>query len=125
MSKNKKLLGRWGEELASKYLEDQGYEILERNVRTPYGEIDLVACLEQPDSCTIVLVEVKTRRTQAFGPPEEAINARKSAHLLSSAEYYIQQYSDPSVYWRIDVVAIQLGNRHLPPKITHFENVIS
>jgi len=121
----KKTIGRWGEGLAASYLEGIGYFIMERNVYTPYGEIDLIARQDRPEGSIIVFVEVKTRRTKAFGPPEDSVDARKQAHFISAAEYFIQQYPDPSVAWRLDVIAIQYLDRRRPPQITHFENAIA
>lgn len=70
-------LGRAGEDRAARYFEQQGYRVLHRNWRCRAGEIDLVVA----DSRDIVVVEVKTRRGDAFGHPFEAIDARKRARL--------------------------------------------
>jgi putative endonuclease len=113
-------LGRWGEQEAANYLHRQGYEIQASNHRTPYGEIDLIAWLSSAD--TMVFVEVKTRSTGAFGNPEEAVNPRKQAHLLSSAQYYIQQHPELTCQWRMDVIAIQRAGPGEPVQIIHFEN---
>lgn len=120
---NRQSVGRWGENLAAEYLQSQGYAILERNVYTPYGEIDLVAELSEP--CTLVFVEVKTRRSRQFGLPEEAVNSRKRDHLLSAVSYYLQQHSEFSGAIRLDVIAIQRYQPGTAPVITHFENAIS
>jgi len=123
MMNSRQSLGRWGENLAAEYLQAKGYSILDRNVRTPYGEIDLVAELDQPP--TLVFIEVKTRRSSTFGLPEEAVNFRKQTHLLSSVEYYLQQRPEYPGATRLDVVAIQRYKPDQPPIITHFENAIS
>ena len=65
-------LARWGELKAAEDLGRKGYQVLERNLRTPYGEIDLVAL---QDEC-LLFIEVKTRSSQAFGYPEQAVDAR-------------------------------------------------
>ena len=70
MNMSRQALGKWGEATAADFLEKQGYSIVERNCRTPYGEIDLVAY----DGAVFVFVEVKTRATDAFGFPEEAVD---------------------------------------------------
>jgi len=116
-------LGRWGEALAADYLRSLGYSILEQNVHTPYGEIDLIARLEQPQ--TLVFVEVKTRRSPQFGLPEDAVNLRKQTHLLSAINHYLQQHPELQGDPRVDVIAIQLYHADQPPVITHFENAIS
>ena len=123
-------LGRWGEELAAGYLLQRGYTLLEQNARTPYGEIDLVACQTPCDElfkggASIVFVEVKTRRGSSFGWPEQAVTARKRAHLLAAAQSYLQAHPDLSGAWRIDVIAIRSVLSDAPPEILHFENAIT
>lgn len=131
MKTHRQTLGAWGEKLAADYLQERGYIILERNARTPYGEIDLVARQEfpcigrQPPGEVLVFVEVKTRRSQAFGLPEEAVTARKKAHLLAAAQAYLQAHPELEDDWRVDVVAIQQSSPSQEPMITHFENVIT
>jgi putative endonuclease len=132
LSTPRQFLGRWGETLAAEYLQQRGYTILERNVRTPYGEIDLVASESSPpgdplaegDSVT-VFVEVKTRASLAFGMPEDSITVRKRAHLLSAAQSYLQGHPELEHAWRIDVIAIQRLHLDSEPVIHHFENAIS
>lgn len=121
MTTSRQTLGQWGETLAAGYLEDKGYTLLERNTRTPYGEIDLIACQEG----LIIFVEVKSRTTRVFGNPEVAVTPRKQAHMLAAAQYYIQQHPEHEGAWRIDVIAIQRYRIQEKPLITHFENVIS
>jgi putative endonuclease len=98
----KKLLGKAGEDRAAKFLADQGYRILERNYRTPHGEIDLIA-LHQG---TIVFVEVKTRTSHAFGAPELAVTPQKQHRMVKSALGYIKYRKLHQVPCRFDVVAI-------------------
>lgn len=130
MANQRQLLGRWGESLAADYLLDHGYVILERNVRTPYGEIDLVACLVEEgtfpaESAQVtVFVEVKTRSTQTFGLPEESVTAHKREHMIAAAQSYLQDHPDLGEIWRIDVIAIQRLQPEKPPTIHHFENAI-
>ena len=114
-------LGRLGETLAGVYLKNKGYDILERNWRTPYGEIDLVGkSLE-----TIVFVEVKTRASKSLGPPEISITPRKAEHMRNAAEYYIQQHPEMDAEWRIDLITIQMQPNSTPALIDHFENVLA
>ncbi len=118
-------LGKWGEELAANYLVDQGYALLASNVRTPYGEIDLIVegTTQVEHEKVLVFVEVKTRRSRSFGPPEESITHKKQEHLVSSALHYLQEHPDIHLDWRVDVIAIQrFAGRS--PKIQHFENAI-
>ncbi len=109
-------LGIWGEETAAEYLLGHGYEILARNVRTPYGEIDLIAA---KDGC-IAFVEVKSRASRSVGPPEISVTPRKQKHMLDSAGYYAQLHD--ILHWQIDVIAVQrLGSRI---DVVHFENAV-
>ena len=78
----KQELGCWGEEQATQYLQQNGYEIIARNVRTPYGEIDVVARKDE----RMVFVEVKTRSTASFGFPEEAVTEEKIVHMIESEQ---------------------------------------
>ena len=114
-------LGRLGEALAGVYMEERGYTILGRNIRTPYGEIDLLA--QQGE--TIIFLEVKTRSSKTLGPPEISITPVKLAHMRSAAEYYIQQHPDLNNDWRFDVITIQMQVDQASPQIDHFENVIT
>jgi len=113
------LLGRRGEDLALAYLLERGYTLLGRNVRTTYGELDLV--MRQADA--LVFVEVKARRNTAFGYPEDGVNRQKHAHLTTSALAYLQAHPEIDSSWRIDIVAVEIGAAE--PTITHFENVFS
>ncbi len=100
-------LGRWGEDLAVHHLEQLGYEIVERNYRRPGGEIDIVA----REGERWAFVEVRTRRGNAFGEPEESVTQRKQARLAATARLYLQEHDCGDVDWGIDVVAITIG-RH-------------
>lgn len=113
-------LGAWGEKVASHYLEQKGYQILRRNFRTPFGEIDLI--LQKDD--TTVFVEVKTRRGLDFGFPEEAVTSSKRSHLLDAIQAYWQSEDRTEGSWRVDVVAVigRPGAKDL--QIEHFENAI-
>ncbi len=117
---NRVSLGRIGEVLAANYLKNRGYTIEGKNLRTPYGEIDLLARYDE----TIIFVEVKTRASSTFGPPEISITPKKEEHMRSAAEYYIQQHPAHTGEWRIDLVTIQLMPNSAPAIIDHFENVL-
>lgn len=118
-------VGRWGEALAADYLRQLGYSLLDHNARTPYGEIDLVALQLGPDAACTVFVEVKTRRSGAYGLPEESLTPSKRAHLLAAARAYLQAHPELGGAWRIDVIAIRQLRRDASPEIIHFENAIS
>jgi putative endonuclease len=135
VSRAKQRLGKWGEIQAARYLEQRGYSIVGHNVRTPYGEIDLVArqpyelppdgkTQRQMDPVT-VFVEVKTRSTRTFGYPEVSVTPRKQAHMLAAAQHFLQEQLEEVGDWRIDVIAVMKVPNEIEPRITHFENVIS
>jgi putative endonuclease len=105
ISSPRQQLGRLGERLAVARLEECGYHILERNFRCRSGEIDLVAREGQD----LVFVEVKTRRGQERGLPEEAVDHRKARKLQEVALAYLTLHKLPDCAWRIDVVAVQFS----------------
>jgi putative endonuclease len=115
--KHNQRVGKWGEEAAVEYLAGRGCEILARNARTPYGEIDIIA---KKDDSTL-FVEVKTRTSDTMGLPEESITPRKREHMIACAEHYAAE--NEIDHWQIDVVAIE-GKPGSTPKITYFENAI-
>lgn len=120
MSTRKAIVGRWGEQVAERFLQTHGYNILARNARTPYGELDLVAQSGEE----IVFVEVKTRTSMAFGLPEEAVTPQKRAHILDAAQYFLQMNFERECDWRVDVIAIQGSPGEANPQIEWFENAI-
>jgi putative endonuclease len=121
MKSNGQSIGRRGEAMAADYLVANGWTILAKNWRSPYGEIDLIIS----QNGVITFVEVKTRASKSLGPPEISITLRKGEHMRNTAEFYIQQHPELTNDWRIDVIAIQIQPGGLPPIIDHFENVIS
>ncbi len=115
-----KRLGNWGEAEVRRYLEGQGVQVLESNVRTAYGEIDLVA----KEDGTLLFCEVKTRRTQTFGYPEESVNAKKQEHMRNSALDYLQTRELLDTDWRIDVISVERQpNQSI--KVTWFKHALS
>ena len=109
-------IGKWGEKAAEEYLIAKGFTIMEHNIRTPYGEIDIIASIED----VIVFVEVKTRTSRTFGLPEEALTSRKLDHMLASAEYFAANHAIGS--WQCDAIAVE-RTRDAGIHIEHFENV--
>ena len=112
-------LGRWGEQVAADYLIQHGYTLMGRNLRTPHGEIDILA--RQADS--LVFIEVKTRSSDSLGYPEISITPKKFSHMVSAAQAYLLAHPDIESAWRIDVISIQSMSPGQPPDIVHFENV--
>ncbi len=105
MSEDTKELGLKGEDEAVRFLRKKGYRILERNFRSRLGEIDIVA----RDGDTIVFVEVKTRSTESFGSPKDAIDARKIRRITrGSMDYLRRNFKEGDVNTRFDVVTVEL-----------------
>lgn len=102
MTQERLTLGRQGEAAAAKYLQRQGMKIVERNLRTPVGEIDLVA----RNRHVLAFVEVKTRRSSAFGSPGEAVGPRKQHQIIQTAKWYLSEYPFKGLQPRFDVIAI-------------------
>jgi putative endonuclease len=123
LSQSRQELGRWGEAHAADYLQQQGYTVIARNVRTPYGEIDLIVQKKSEGETIAVFVEVKTRTSKTFGYPEEAITPRKRLNLISAVQHYLQEHPDLVMNWRIDVIAIERYPER-SPIINHFENAL-
>jgi len=121
MPQNKIGLGKLGERLARQYLEKRGLKIKTSNYRCPYGEIDLI--MEEGES--LVFVEVRTRRGDDFGSPQESITSAKSVHLIQAAESYRQSLSNPNIHWRIDVVAVKLDRGGKLTRIEHIANAVT
>ncbi len=84
---NSKELGEEGEKLACRFLRKKGYRIRERNYRSPLGEIDIVA----RDKGTLVFVEVKTRRTNEYGCPQESVTKDKQERMRKIALTYLKK----------------------------------
>lgn len=100
----KKNLGNLGEELAVKQLKNNGYRILEQNFRSKFGEIDIIA----QEGGDLVFVEVKTRWSKSFGPPEEAITPWKIRRIIKAGQYYQLIHPDTPEALRIDAVAVDI-----------------
>ncbi|MBT9163479.1 MAG: hypothetical protein DDT24_00386 [Chloroflexi bacterium] len=120
MADTRKLVGAFGEGAAEEYLKKCGYRILETNFRCVLGEIDIVA--REGDS--LVFVEVRTRRSLAFGSPEESITAAKKAKLIKLGQYYVQAHQDSPSPWRIDMVAIEMGQSGKITRIDLIQNAV-
>lgn len=115
--KHNQRIGKWGEDAVAAYLIQRGYEILARNARTPYGEIDIVT----KQGGVTIFIEVKTLTASKTFFPEQNVTARKQAHMRACAEQYAAENGID--HWQIDVIAVE-GKVGLEPKITHFENAI-
>jgi len=116
--KNKRDLGKEGEDIAVKYLTEKGFKIVERNYHySTKGEIDIIA----NDKNQLVFVEVKSRINLDYGEPEYAINPKKIKQIKKMAELYLFEKEIDEADCRFDVVAILLGDGS-KPVINHYEN---
>lgn len=105
-------LGMKGESIARQYLEEKGYEIIETNWYHDKDEIDIIA--KEKDE--LVIVEVKTRSTDYFGDPEDAVGPQKEEFLIRATEKYLEE-NELDMDTRFDIVSIILNRRE--QKITH------
>ncbi len=111
--------GKQGEKFAKEYFASLGFEIVEENYRFEGAETDLI--IKSEEKKQLIFVEVKTRSNKAFGTPEEAINERKQAQMVKSAEGFMMlnpEYGDYEK--RFDVAAIMIERGEM--KLNHIEN---
>ena len=136
MTKEKKITGNYGEELAAQFLKKRGYKVIERNKKNKLGEIDILAAdfRRHPERSRkvslldqifrrrpiIVIVEVKTKSGRDFGEGWEMVNYYKRKKLLLLAKSLQKDY--PKSVVRIDIVSIDTSVG--PPEIRHFENAV-
>lgn len=111
-----KHVGKIGEELAGEFLKDKGYEIVEKNWGSKWGEIDIIAKKGE----MFVFVEVKTKIGEGFGSPEEMINKSKLQQVQRMASVYMRALDSQK---RIDVVAVVLDSNLNSQRINHYEAV--
>ena len=113
--------GRAGEDRAAHYLTESGFRVLDRNWRCPQGEIDIVA----ETSGTLVVIEVKTRTSEAFGHPFEAIDRRKAARLWRLAMAWIAAHPDAArgQSLRMDAIAL-IGPDPRTARLEHLEDAL-
>jgi len=111
-------IGKLGEYVACKYLENKGYKIKERNYRTFLGEIDIVCEYKE----NIIFVEVKTRRSDKYGYPEEAINLIKQRKIIKNALGYLAKYHLWKRNCSFDVILIKISNHEDIKAIKHIKN---
>jgi len=103
---NRRKQGKTGEDLAARYLEKNGLKIIERNYRFERGEIDIIA--EEGDE--LVFVEVKARRSNTYGSPEDAVTEKKQKQIYAVADGYLFERDINNRPIRFDVVAIEFKN---------------
>ncbi len=118
MTDVRRALGAAGETAAVAELQRRGYRIVERNVRTRLGELDVVA----RDGSTLCFVEIKARRSTAFGFPQEAVTRQKQHHVARMAQWYLKAKGLTQAPARFDVVAVLLDAAGRPTQIDLIQN---
>ena len=98
----RQITGARGEKTAAKYLRRRGYKILLKNFRSGKAEVDIVARHKD----WLVFVEVKTRKTEQFGAPSEAVDREKHRNLSKAALDYLRLLDNPPIHFRFDVVEV-------------------
>ena len=114
--------GKAGEKLASNYLKNRGYRILEENYKVSFGEIDIIAQKGE----FLVFVEVKTRTPSHYGTPACAVTYHKKQRMIKAAKVYMQRHGN--AYGRFDVIeifAVKNGENFVADKINHIINAFS
>ena len=111
--------GKLGEEVAKNYLEKRGYKILEQNYKTKYAEIDLV-CRQGNE---LVVVEVRTKKGEDFGSPEESLNRSKMQKLRLNTESYVfrKKWQGP---YRVDAICIVLKQDNVVERLNYYQNIV-
>lgn len=102
-----------GEDKACEYLSELGFKIIERNFRKGYGELDIVATEQTKDGKVLAFVEVKTRTTNQFGNPLEAITYWKLKSLIKTAQFYKMIHKNLPDALRIDAVSVVLDGEFI------------
>lgn len=123
MPSQKRELGDLGEKIAFDYLKKQGYQIIERNFKKPWGEIDIVAKKNKD----LIFIEVKTRTVpQGDSPyPEESVHSLKQQKLIRTAQsYLLEKKYPPETNWQIDVIAIELNEQTRKADLKHIKNAV-
>ncbi len=112
------ILGKRGEDEAVKYLEHQGYRIIERNFMCRQGEIDIIAL----DKNYIVFIEIKSRTSTEYGLPSESVTERKIKHMKKAIQYFLYKRNFEKENIRVDVIEVYVrGNKY---EINHLKQII-
>jgi len=106
--------------MAAEYLESLGYEILERNFRCRFGEVDIIA----KDGKWVVVVEVKAKTGAKFGRPEEMVGFSKQKKLIKLGQYYLYEKDYKDMPWRIDVVAVDFAPDGETAELRHHKGAV-
>ena len=112
-------VGKQGEDEAVKYIQNQGYKIIQRNFECRQGEIDIVA----KDNNEYVFIEVKTRQNFNYGRPVDAVTEQKQKHILKATKYYLYLHKLENQYVRFDVIEVYKSSNKF--YINHIKQAIT
>ncbi|MFZ5352584.1 MAG: YraN family protein [Bacillota bacterium] len=115
---NNKQLGSDGEDIACKYLFSKGYRVLQRNFTCKIGEIDIVAA----ERDTLVFIEVKTRTSEKYGKPCEAVSASKQKKIVKTALWYMTQFKMFDYMSRFDVIELLMDDEGKSYIVNHIKD---
>ena len=114
------VIGGWAESFAAAALEERGMRIVDRNFRTRFGEVDLIAA----DGETLCFVEVRARKPSRFGTPSETVTASKARRIIAASQQYLQRNGAGWRDWRIDFAAVELDEWSRPLSIEFIESAV-
>ena len=114
-------LGKWGEDEAALYLEDEGYVIIDRDWKIGKRDLDILAL--SPDGKTLAVVEVKTRSGDEYQQPEEAVDGRKMRNLAIAANAYVKEHQVDKEL-RFDIIAV-VGVGHQVKCLEHLKDAFN
>ncbi|TRZ78644.1 YraN family protein [bacterium] len=123
MKTSKQRSGDLGENMATNYLKKHGFDIICRNFKCYWGEIDIIAKEKEE----IVFVEVKTRKKiigDTYGSPEDAVDRKKLSNIKTTAEFFLEKNNiADNTNWRIDIIAIKINWKRRVAQLKHIINV--
>ena len=114
-------LGKWGEDEAALYLEDEGYVIIDRDWKIGKRDLDILAL--SPDGKTLAVVEVKTRSGDDYQRPEEAVDGRKMRNLAIAANAYVKEHQVDKEL-RFDIISV-VGVGHQVEHLEHLKDAFN
>ena len=114
--------GKQGEEIATTFLTNRGYYILEKNFSCKLGEIDIVA-IDTIAKNELVFIEVKTRKQSMFGEPAESVDSNKIKHIYKVAKFFLMIHNLENSFIRFDVIEV-FNKRNKKIQIHHIKNAI-
>ncbi|MFH1367057.1 MAG: YraN family protein [Patescibacteria group bacterium] len=119
MKNYRQKLGATGERIAAEYLKEKGYLIKDRNFRVREGEIDLIA----EKNYEYIFIEVKTRTSPKFGPPEESVNLKKQEKYAAVIEKYLEKNRLKNALWHCEIISLMIDKKQNTICLRHFKKI--